>query len=89
MRTVDLKENYNIAEFHTNLIRSCIVEYEQLTSTSLFEVFHFKELLLPWIFSKYRVKYNVFIDDDGDDAICSVTISDEKQYTWFLLKHST
>ncbi len=89
MRTVDLKENYNMAEFHTNLIRSCIKEYDQLHDTTLFEVFHFKELLLPWIFSKYRVKYNVFIDDDGDDAICSVTISDEKQYTWFLLKHST
>jgi hypothetical protein len=89
MRTVDLKENENASDLHVNLIRSCVKEYEQLNDTTLFEVFHFKDWLIPWIFSKYKVKYNVFIDDDGDDAICSVTITDEKQYAWYLLKHTT
>lgn len=88
MRTIDLYENNSVSEVHLNLLRSCIKEYEQLTNTTLFETFHFKNWLLPWIFSKYKVKYNVFIDDDGDDAICSVTITDEKQYAWYLLKHS-
>jgi hypothetical protein len=88
-RTIDLNGQSDKVEFHGLIIRSCVEEYTRLHNIPVCTVSHFKEYLLPWILLEYGVKYNLFVDDDNYDAIPSVTITNEKKYTWYLLKHST